>query len=76
MGGYFPENVPEVAVVAMPSFQPADNYEFQNAFRTILATAKSLGKKQLIIDVRGNGGGNVVDAFGLFLVCLSSTDTL
>lgn len=66
MGGYFPESLPDLAVVAMPSFEPTDNYAFQNAFRTILATAKALGKSRLIIDVRANGGGNVVDAFGLF----------
>ena len=32
----------------------------------MLATAKSLGKTKLIVDVRGNNGGTVVDGFSLF----------
>ena len=66
MGGYFPENLPDTAVVSMPSFFPDNDYPFQNAFRTIIATAKSLGKTRLILDVRANGGGHVVDAYSLF----------
>lgn len=66
MAGYFPEDISDLAVVSMPSFAPDNDYVFQNTFRKILATSKALGKTKLIIDVRGNGGGTVVDAFGLF----------
>lgn len=36
----------------MLSLLAGSDYEFQNKFRTILATAKALGKKRLILDVR------------------------
>jgi len=45
---------------------PLDNIEFQNAFRSILATAKAAGKTKVIMDIRGNGGGTVADGFDWF----------
>ncbi|KAK4890915.1 hypothetical protein LTR27_010488 [Elasticomyces elasticus] len=66
MAGYFPLNQPDVVVVACPSLSPDDNYKFQSAFRSILATAKSAGKTKLILDLRGNGGGYVGDGYDMF----------
>ncbi|KAK5686512.1 hypothetical protein LTS10_002632 [Elasticomyces elasticus] len=57
---------PDVVVVACPSLDPANNYEFQSAFRSILATASQVGKSKLILDLRGNDGGTVSNAYGIF----------
>ena len=64
--GYFPEDQADLAVITLPTFQPRDDYTYQNVFRTLLATAKASGKSKLIVDVRGNGGGTVVDGYSLF----------
>jgi hypothetical protein len=66
IAGFLPEDCNDLAVITLPTFSPRDSYTFQNVFRTLLATAKSLGKTKLIIDVRGNNGGVVVDGFSLF----------
>ncbi len=66
IAGYFPPDQPDVVVVSCPSLGPAHNIEFQNAFRSILATANAAGKSKLIMDIRGNGGGYVADGFDLF----------
>ncbi|KAK5714801.1 hypothetical protein LTR17_017048 [Elasticomyces elasticus] len=66
LAGYFPPGQPDVVVVACPNLGPENNFEFQSAFRSVLATAKSAGKSKLILDIRGNGGGNVVDGYDMF----------
>jgi hypothetical protein len=66
IAGFLPEDRSDLAVVTLPTFEPRDGFTFQNVFRSLLATAKSLGKTKLIIDVRGNNGGIVVDGFSLF----------
>ena len=66
IAAYFPEGRKDLAVVALPTFGPLNDYIFQNKFRTFLATAKAKDKTKLIIDVRGNGGGNVNDGYSLF----------
>ncbi|KAK4919039.1 hypothetical protein LTR49_013210 [Elasticomyces elasticus] len=66
LAGYFPPDQPDVVVVACPSLNPANNYDFQNAFRSILATARSVGKSKLILDLRGNDGGTVRDGYDMF----------
>ena len=66
IAGFLPEDGSDLAVITLPTFLPKDSYTFQNVFRSLLATAKSLGKTKLIVDVRGNGGGSVVDGFSLF----------
>ncbi|KAK5690067.1 hypothetical protein LTR97_012552 [Elasticomyces elasticus] len=66
LAGYFSPDQPDVVVVACPSLNSANNYDFQNAFRSILATARSVGKSKLILDLRGNGGGTVRDGYDMF----------
>jgi hypothetical protein len=66
IAGYFPEDVEDLAVVALPTFAPADDYVLQNKLRTFLATAREKSKTKLIIDVRGNGGGHVSDGYSFF----------
>ncbi|KAK3618254.1 hypothetical protein LTR56_003843 [Elasticomyces elasticus] len=66
LAGYFPPDQPDVVVVACPSLGPANNYDFQNAFGLILATARLEGKSKLILDLRGNGGGIVRMGYDMF----------
>ena len=66
ISGYFPRDNADLAVLVIPTFQPADDVQFANVVRLFLATAKSAGKKKLMIDLRGNGGGNVPLAYDLF----------
>ncbi|KAK0357513.1 hypothetical protein LTR02_014489 [Friedmanniomyces endolithicus] len=66
IAGYFPPDQPDLVVVSSMTLGPLDNIEFQNAFRSILATANAAGKTKLIMDIRGNGGGTVADGFDWF----------
>ncbi|TKA44043.1 hypothetical protein B0A54_04809 [Friedmanniomyces endolithicus] len=66
IAGYFPPDQPDLVVVSSITLGPLDNIEFQNAFRSILATANAAGKTKLIMDIRGNGGGTVADGFDWF----------
>ena len=63
---YFPEENKDLAVLSAPTFQPAVNVEFQDVIRECLATSAKMGKKKLIIDIRGNGGGTVILAYDWF----------
>ena len=63
---YFPSEEPDLAVLAIPTFEAAVQVEFQDLTRQCLATANKLGKKRLIIDLRGNGGGRVFLGYDLF----------
>jgi hypothetical protein len=73
IGGYFLNGAgfESVAVLTIPTFEPAGPSqdpigEFQEVAREFLATAVASGKTHLIIDLRGNGGGNVVLGFEIF----------
>ena len=71
VAGYFPEEQSDLAVLSVPTFKPAgapnpDDYPFQNTLRSFLATAKAVGKTKLLIDIRGNGGGDVIDGYDMF----------
>ncbi|EXJ63420.1 uncharacterized protein A1O5_11469 [Cladophialophora psammophila CBS 110553] len=62
--GYWGDSVPtDVAVIVISSFSPGENgssdVKFQKALQKILASATENGKKKLIIDLQGNGGGSV-----------------
>jgi hypothetical protein len=59
ISGFVNLKQPELAVLAVPTFETEHWVEFQNAIRELLATAKDLGKTRLIIDLRGNTGGRV-----------------
>jgi len=56
----------DLAVLAIPTFQPTDPVEFQNVVRELLATAHSKNKTKLIIDLRGNGGGDIFLGYDLY----------
>lgn len=73
IGGFFPDENEDLAVVTVPNFGPVSDYEFQNTFRTFLATAKAAGKTKLLIDLRDNGGGTVLDGYDLFKQLFPST---
>jgi hypothetical protein len=73
--GYFLEGAgyDDVAVISFLAFAPASTFNtleylknFQSTVRTFLAKSKEAGKKKLVIDVTGNGGGAVITAFEFF----------
>jgi len=70
IGGYFINETgfEDVAVLSIPSFEPSFDsiLEFQDVLREFLATATSSGKTRLVIDTRGNGGGDVILGFEVF----------
>ncbi|KAK5747455.1 hypothetical protein LTR17_000096 [Elasticomyces elasticus] len=68
LAGYFPSNQPDVVVLVCSSFMSDDEdvVEYENVFRSILATAASAGKTKLIIDLRGNGGGSAAALLDMF----------
>ncbi|KAL0932746.1 peptidase s41 family protein [Colletotrichum truncatum] len=79
VSGYFLEGkgYEDVAVLAVLSFSPWSvasgsvngSFEIQEARRTVaefLKEAKKAGKKKLVIDLQGNGGGYVVAGFQLY----------
>lgn len=66
IGCYFPTEQNDLAVLAMPSFEPINVVDFEDTTRECLATAAKLGKKKFMVDLRGNGGGNVLMAYDVF----------
>ncbi|ORY10260.1 hypothetical protein BCR34DRAFT_602239 [Clohesyomyces aquaticus] len=65
----------DVAVLAIPKFDPTIGagtnetdaaVETQKMLRAFLADARSTGKKKLIVDLRGNGGGTIIVGFEVF----------
>jgi hypothetical protein len=71
IGGYFlsGNGYDDVAVLSIPTFMPKDDNatsEFQDTVGVFLKRASSAGKKKLIIDLRGNGGGRVFLGYDLF----------
>ncbi|KAF2754326.1 hypothetical protein EJ05DRAFT_504417 [Pseudovirgaria hyperparasitica] len=69
VGGYF-LNGTDVAVLSMPTFTAGDTIsdvqEYQDVVTTFIQEALKDGKTKLIIDLRGNGGGNTVLGFDTF----------
>ncbi|PSN60256.1 hypothetical protein BS50DRAFT_604824 [Corynespora cassiicola Philippines] len=71
IGGYYLDGAgyDDVAVFSVPSFSPETQEgpeEFQNLISVFLKDAKDTGKKRLVIDLRGNGGGRVFLGYDLF----------
>ncbi|KAF2734899.1 hypothetical protein EJ04DRAFT_227977 [Polyplosphaeria fusca] len=75
MGYYLNGTYNDVAVVAFPNFEPkigpgsnetAGTIEYQKMLRKFLADAVKDGKKKLVIDTRGNGGGFIDIGFETF----------
>ena len=63
---YFPEDSDDLAVLSIPTFEPVNEDQFSSVTRQCLATANKAGKTRLIVDLRGNGGGNVLLAYDMF----------
>ena len=66
LGYYLNGSYNDVAVIALPHFEPQTpgdgmnaNQEYQLVLRTFLADSVRDGKKKLIVDLRGNGGGTI-----------------
>lgn len=79
IGGYYlsGSGYDDVAVFSVPSFAPETKTgpeEFQNLIGTFLSDATSKGKKKLVIDLRGNGGGRVFLGYDLFKQLFPSED--
>ncbi|KAI9819463.1 MAG: hypothetical protein M1827_006911 [Pycnora praestabilis] len=68
VAGYFLNDTAHsnVAVLSVPSFEPNDALAFQSVVQSFLASARAAKKTQLIIDLRGNGGGDIVLGYDLF----------
>ncbi|KAF2397154.1 hypothetical protein EJ06DRAFT_566892 [Trichodelitschia bisporula] len=74
ISGYFLDGEhSEVAVLTVASFEPSID-EFQSVTEKFLAEAKKAGKKKLVIDVSGNGGGYIVLAYELFKQLFPQTE--
>ncbi|KAB8231134.1 hypothetical protein ETB97_008484 [Aspergillus alliaceus] len=68
VSGYFldSDRNSEVAVLSMLSFEPSTPAEFQKVVETFLRQAKAAGKKKLVIDLSGNGGGYILQGYDTF----------
>ncbi|KAF2717178.1 hypothetical protein K431DRAFT_204161, partial [Polychaeton citri CBS 116435] len=72
VAGYLPQGE-DYAVLSIPSFYPQVSLElldraivdWQNVVRETIATAQARGRRRLIIDLRGNGGGILFLAYDL-----------
>lgn len=67
-GGYYltGKGYDDVAVLSVPNFGPSDVEEFQDLTGQFLDAASGAGKKRLVIDLRGNGGGTLFLAYDMF----------
>ncbi|KAG9696194.1 hypothetical protein KCU95_g4457, partial [Aureobasidium melanogenum] len=66
VAGYLSDTHPELAILSVPSFSAVDEIEFENVVRQFLATADDEERTKLVIDLRGNGGGDIFLAYDLF----------
>lgn len=68
LAGYLPDELSDTAILQIPTFDPKQYMlDFQNSVRGLLATAQTQGRKKLIVDLRGNGGGSVFLGWDTFL---------
>lgn len=66
VGGYYLEGVDDVAILSIPDFGPTETSEFQDIVGKFTHDAADAGKKKLIIDLRGNGGGRLFLSYDVF----------
>jgi hypothetical protein len=66
IAGYYLDDQPNTAVLYISSFAAQNSVSFQSALRNFLADCKTTGKTNLIVDIRGNGGGLTVLAYDTF----------
>ncbi|QIW99833.1 hypothetical protein AMS68_005351 [Peltaster fructicola] len=64
--GYLPDDRKDLAVLVLPTFEPANAQSFQNAVRSLLATAQQQNRTKLIVDIRGNTGGFIYVGYDTF----------
>ncbi|KAK4903104.1 hypothetical protein LTR27_000032 [Elasticomyces elasticus] len=74
ISGYFPGIHSDLAVLMIPTFEPANPVEYQDIVRQFLATALAKKKTKLAIDLRTNGGGDVFLGYDLFKQLFPSAD--
>jgi hypothetical protein len=79
IGGYYlsGSGYDDVAVLSVPSFSPETEEgpaEFQDITGSFLKDAAAAGKKKLVIDLRGNGGGRVFLGYDMFKQLFPSMD--
>jgi len=79
LGGYYLSGTgyDDVAVLSVPSFSPdtdAGPVEFQDKTGAFIQAAAAAGKKKLVIDLRGNGGGRVFLGYDMFKQLFPSLD--
>lgn len=70
VAGYYLRNIPDTAVLSIPNFETTEDTcslsYFQLVVQTFLLASRSKGKQKLIIDLRGNGGGDIELAYNTF----------
>lgn len=77
--GFFPNtsHLQDIGVLAVTSFDttaiPSQQAEFNRIASEFVKQASSKGKKKIIIDVSGNGGGNVPSGQDLFRIFFPQT---
>ncbi|KAI6711778.1 hypothetical protein JHW43_005654 [Diplocarpon mali] len=65
VAGYYLPNS-DVAVLAIYTFEAADSHQFQSTVQQFIYLAFSEGKKKLVVDLSGNGGGSALLAVDVF----------
>ena len=68
ISGFFPDGTEnaDVAVLSVATFEADDGVDFLNLNAEFLAKCKAAGKKRLVVDVRGNPGGEIDLGYKLF----------
>ncbi|KUJ19611.1 uncharacterized protein LY89DRAFT_780523 [Mollisia scopiformis] len=56
----------DVGVISMNSFEPNTPAEFQAVIQTMLAEMKRDGKTKLVVDLKGNGGGIIINGYDAY----------
>lgn len=76
VSGYFLNETgyQDVAVISTATFATEGLTEYQDVVRGFLAEAFAADKKYLVVDLRHNGGGNIVLGFDLFKQLFPSED--
>ncbi|KAF2763527.1 hypothetical protein EJ05DRAFT_472424 [Pseudovirgaria hyperparasitica] len=83
LDGFYLDSNPDVAVISIQSFGIPDSVSlsheefpsaFQQEFLSFLQTAYSDGRTKMIVDLRGNGGGDGVLAWDAFRAFFPTTE--